>query len=74
MTIVTDNHNALPIGYQSQEYRILSILGQGEFGITYLAKDIKLHNKVEYLALGLELFFQEAYTLASFQHPNIVQV
>jgi len=43
---------ALPIGYRLFEYRIDAILGQGGFGITYLATDVNLNTKVaikEYL-------------------------
>lgn len=49
---ITDHRNALPAGYQLAEYRILSILGHGGFGITYLAHDEDLHQNVaikEYL-------------------------
>jgi serine/threonine protein kinase len=34
--------NALPIGYEIGNFRIEKILGQGGFGITYLARDEKL--------------------------------
>jgi serine/threonine protein kinase/HAMP domain-containing protein len=43
---------ALPLGFKLHEYRIDSILGQGGFGITYLATDVHLNAKVaikEYL-------------------------
>ncbi|MEP7156887.1 MAG: serine/threonine protein kinase, partial [Betaproteobacteria bacterium] len=43
---------ALPIGYTLHEYRVDKVLGQGGFGITYLASDINLNAKVaikEYL-------------------------
>jgi serine/threonine protein kinase len=36
----------LPIGYRLEEYRILEILGQGGFGITYLAEDTRMRIKV----------------------------
>ncbi|WP_338847099.1 cache domain-containing protein [Massilia sp. W12] len=47
--------NALPAGFMLHEYRIDSVLGQGGFGITYLATDINLNTKVaikEYLPAG----------------------
>ncbi len=43
---------ALPSGFLLHEYRIGSVLGQGGFGITYLATDVNLHARVaikEYL-------------------------
>lgn len=43
---------ALPVGFRLHEYRIDSVLGQGGFGITYLATDVNLNVKVaikEYL-------------------------
>ena len=43
---------ALPIGYRLHEYRVDNVLGQGGFGITYLASDVNLNAKVaikEYL-------------------------
>lgn len=43
---------ALPLGFKLHEYRIDSVLGQGGFGITYLATDVHLNAKVavkEYL-------------------------
>lgn len=43
---------ALPTGFRLHEYRIDGVLGQGGFGITYLATDVNLHARVaikEYL-------------------------
>lgn len=52
--VMTDqsNRNALPAGYKLHWYEIESILGQGGFGITYLARDTNLDRRVaikEYL-------------------------
>jgi serine/threonine protein kinase/HAMP domain-containing protein len=47
---------ALASGVRLLEYRIDGVLGQGGFGITYLATDIQLHAKVaikEYLPAGV---------------------
>jgi len=46
MTTTTENRHALPTGYQLQDYRLISIIGHGGFGITYLAKDTKLNHEV----------------------------
>ncbi|MEN8218955.1 MAG: SUMF1/EgtB/PvdO family nonheme iron enzyme [Pseudomonadota bacterium] len=43
---MTTSTDVLPIGYQLEEYRIDSVLGHGEFGITYLAQETKLKQKV----------------------------
>ena len=43
---VRDNPQALPRGYQIEEYRFLDVLGIGGFGITYLAEDLKLGSHV----------------------------
>jgi len=94
--------NALPSGYQLEEYQLERVLGAGGFGITYLAHEKTLKRKVaikEFLPrdiavrgdsgvtvhpvssaelddyeYGLERFRDEARTLVSFRHPNIVSV
>ncbi|MFT5425449.1 MAG: serine/threonine protein kinase [Gammaproteobacteria bacterium] len=38
--------NALPIGYELNCYTVKRILGQGGFGITYLATDSSLDREV----------------------------
>ncbi|SEH08995.1 protein kinase domain-containing protein [Candidatus Venteria ishoeyi] len=37
-----EHRNALPPGYQLEDYQIIKILGGGGFGITYLAEDVNL--------------------------------
>lgn len=91
----------LVAGYMLHEYKIERLLGRGGFGLTYLAVDINLNNKVaikEYLpeqfarrvAGGkvaprtaednelyygwLDSFLEEARTLATFRHPNVMKV
>ncbi|MDH3314775.1 MAG: protein kinase [Gammaproteobacteria bacterium] len=53
--MATDSHrNALKPGYMLHWYRIEKILGQGGFGITYLAEDTNLNQQVavkEYLPI-----------------------
>ncbi|HSS63043.1 MAG TPA: protein kinase, partial [Gammaproteobacteria bacterium] len=53
----TQNHrNALKPGYMVHWYRIERILGQGGFGITYLAEDTNLNQQVavkEYLPVDV---------------------
>jgi len=49
---------ALPVGYRLQQYEIVSVLGQGGFGITYCARDTKLKRDIaikEYLPVALAL-------------------
>ncbi len=41
-----ETHSALLTGCQLKEYRILSVIGQGDFGITYLAQDTKQNQQV----------------------------
>jgi serine/threonine protein kinase len=40
------DHHSLPIGAQLFEYRIDKLLGEGGFGLTYLAFDTHLDKKV----------------------------
>ncbi len=55
---MTTSRNALPSGYQIHWYVITKILGQGGFGITYLAEDSNLGRDVaikEYLPTGMAI-------------------
>ncbi len=52
----TSHRNALESGYRLHWYRIESVLGQGGFGITYLAHDLNIDRPValkEYLPMEL---------------------
>jgi serine/threonine protein kinase len=47
-------HNTLPLGFKLLWYEIVALLGQGSFGVTYLAFDTNLQRKVaikEYMPL-----------------------
>jgi serine/threonine protein kinase len=51
-----DNGNALPLGTRLGEFEIIGVLGEGGFGIVYLAHDHSLQRRValkEYLPSGL---------------------
>ncbi len=45
-TISPEHRLALPVGFQLEEYRIVKVLGQGGFGITYLAEDTRMNHQV----------------------------
>ena len=56
MTVTDRTQIALPVGYQIHWYEIRAVVGQGGFGITYLAKDANLDHLVaikEYLPANL---------------------
>ncbi|MEK7991505.1 MAG: protein kinase [Thiotrichaceae bacterium] len=66
----TEHHNALPIGYNLNQYRIDKILGSGGFGITYLAYDTQLDCNValkEYLPNDIAIRADDLYI-----HPKSV--
>ncbi|NMG36016.1 protein kinase [Azoarcus sp. TTM-91] len=49
-------HNALPIGFRLGEFEIIDLVGEGGFGIVYLAQDHSLERKValkEYMPASL---------------------
>ena len=56
MTVTNRTQVALPVGHQVHWYEIRAVVGQGGFGITYLAKDTNLDHLVaikEYLPTNL---------------------
>jgi len=56
VTVTNQAQVALPVGYQVHWYEIRAVVGQGGFGITYLAKDTNLDHLVaikEYLPTNL---------------------
>lgn len=55
--------NALPTHFQLYEYRIDSVLGQGGFGITYLATDVNLNVKV-----AIKEYFPTAFAYRDGSH------
>ncbi len=62
-------------------YRVLGIIGRGDFGIVYKVKGIKGRYKGKILALkvatnpyGVEYLWKEAQTLILFNHPNIISL
>ncbi|MYA36265.1 MAG: SUMF1/EgtB/PvdO family nonheme iron enzyme [Gammaproteobacteria bacterium] len=64
---MADYKQALPTGYELDKYRLLSVLGFGGFGITYLAENLTLGHRVaikEYLPN--EFAMREARTI----HPK----
>lgn len=60
--------NALPLNYRLDEYVIQSVLGQGGFGITYLARDARLGALVAVKEYFPQAYAQRDRTLTI--HPN----
>src|SRR5437763_5072659 len=64
-------------------YRVERVLGQGGFGVVYLAHDEQLqravaikvpHSQLVSLPQDAEAYLAEARTVANLDHPNIVPV
>ena len=71
------------INQQIQNYKILSLLGEGGMGTVYLAEHVKLGRKVAIKSLHAQFvnseqirarFIHEAKVMAELQHPNIVNL
>ena len=93
-------NQSLPLGENLLWFKLIKVLGQGGFGITYLAEDLNLKKivaikeyfpnhfasrdnglyvkpnsgKEDLFSTYRKKFWEEAQTLASFSHPNIVRV
>ena len=71
------------INQQIQNYKILSLLGEGGMGTVYLAEHVKLGRKVAIKSLHAQFvnskeirarFMNEANFMASLSHPHITRV
>jgi len=69
------------VGQQLGNYRLISLIGQGGFADVYLGEHIHLNTQAAIKVLqmrlagsNLEQFRNEARTIASLTHPNIVRV
>jgi tetratricopeptide (TPR) repeat protein len=77
MSFYIDAHAPQLLG----NYRVLRLLGQGEFAAVYLAEHVRLKTLVAIKVLQAalrgnepEVFLEEARTLAFLRHPHIVRV
>jgi serine/threonine protein kinase len=69
------------VGHQLGNYRLIGLIGQGGFADVYLGEHIHLNTQAAIKVLqmrlagsNLEQFRNEARTIASLTHPNIVRV
>ena len=81
--IFSENENSNIIGTQINQYKILSLLGEGGMGKVFLAQDTTLERKVAVKFLfpefakdahRLNRFFLEAKAASALNHPNIITV
>ena len=81
--IFSESKNPSIIGRQINQYKILSLLGEGGMGAVFLAQDTKLERKVAIKFLsekffedenGLNRFLTEAKSASALNHPNIITV
>ncbi|MGI9068085.1 MAG: serine/threonine protein kinase [Pyrinomonadaceae bacterium] len=82
-SMIVDTQPALMVGQVVGHYQIVAPLGKGGMGEVYLASDAKLDRKVALKLLPaaftdnkdrLRRFIQEAKTVSSLNHPNIITI
>lgn len=80
---VTNRSDAMPDTSRIGPYEILSVLGEGSYGIVYLAKDVDLERPVaiklakqwhSQLGQQVQTFLEEARRVAQLRHPSIVNI
>ena len=72
-TVSVDEGNALPSGTRLGEFELLSVIGEGGFGIVYLALDHSLHRKVaikEYMPQALAKREQTIVSMRNARHQE----
>lgn len=75
------NHSRSLVGQQLGNYRLLRLLGRGNFADVYLGEHIHLNVQTSIKVLDMRLtkddmgdFLSEARMIARLRHPNIIQV